>query len=75
VRVGEEPAKTERWSRATNYKAVGLWSGGGAIPFMKALKDNARLAVRIQDKDRVDAEFDLGNVSAQVEKIRDHCKW
>ena len=75
VRVGEEPAKTERWNRATNYKAVGLWSGAAAIPFMKALKDNVRLAVRIQDNDRVDAEFDLADVSKPITKIREHCKW
>lgn len=75
IRVGDEPARTERWSRSTNYKAVGLWSGGEAIPFLKRLKDNVRLAVRIEDKDRVDAEFDLGDVSAHIQKIRGYCKW
>lgn len=75
VRVGDEPARTERWNRSTNYKAVGLWSGAEAIPFIKRLKDNVRLAVRVEDKDRVDAEFDLGDVSAHIQKIRGYCRW
>ncbi|MBP1859784.1 type VI secretion system-associated protein TagO [Rhizobium herbae] len=75
VRVGEDKAETSRWNRSTNYKAVGLWSGAEAIPFMKLLKDRTRLAVRIQDNDRVDAEFDLADVGAPIAKIREYCKW
>ncbi|MBD9621862.1 hypothetical protein IB279_02770 [Ensifer sp. ENS06] len=75
TRIGVAPAVTGKWSRSTNYKAVGLWSGKEAIPFIKSLKDNERLFVRLQDKDRVDAEFDLANVSEVIEKIKVACKW
>ncbi|MDX0855930.1 hypothetical protein GOL78_15055 [Sinorhizobium medicae] len=75
VRIGNEKATTSRWNRSTNYKAVGLWTGAQAIPFLKALDNNERLAVRIQDNDRVDAEFHLANVTDQVAKIREYCKW
>lgn len=75
TRVGNEPAVTGKWSRATNYKAVGLWSGKQAIPFIKSLKDNEKFFVRLQDKDRVDAEFNLGNVAEVTEKVRSACKW
>ncbi|HEV7321513.1 MAG TPA: type VI secretion system-associated protein TagO [Ensifer sp.] len=75
TRIGGAPAVTGKWSRSTNYKAVGLWSGKEAIPFIKSLKDNERLFIRLQDKDRVDAEFDLANVSEVVEKIKAACKW
>ncbi len=75
VRVGEGKAETKRWNRSTNYKAVGLWSGAEAIPFMKALQDQEQLAVRIQDNDRVDAVFDLAGVNEPIAKIRAYCKW
>lgn len=75
TRVGEQPAVSGKWSRSTNYKAVGLWSGKQAIPFIKSLKDNERLFVRLEDKDRVDAEFNLSNVSEVIEKVKSACKW
>jgi type VI secretion system protein VasI len=75
TRVGNEPAVTGKWSRSTNYKAVGLWSGKQAIPFIKALKDNEKFFVRLQDKDRVDAEFNLANVSEVIGKISTACRW
>ncbi len=75
TRVGDLPAVSGKWSRATNYKAVGLWNGKQAIPFIKSLKDNERLFVRLEDKDRVDAEFNLSNVSEVIEKVKSACKW
>jgi len=75
IRIGDAKAQASRWSRATNYKAVGLWSGAQAIPFIKTLPDNTRLVVRIEDRDRVDAEFDLADASGPIAKIREACKW
>ncbi len=75
VRIGQDKATTTRWTRSTSYKSAGLWNGATAIPFIKALPDNERLVVRIEDRDRLDAEFNLGAVSGEVEKLRSHCKW
>lgn len=75
TRLGEEKAVTSRWTRSTNYKAVGLWNGRQAIPFIKTLKDDTTFYVRLEDKDRVDAEFNLANVSEVIEKIRAACDW
>lgn len=75
VRVGSEPAETSDWERSTNYKAVGRWSGAQAIPFIKKLKNGQKLAVRVQEKDRIDAEFDLGNVEEVAARLASACKW
>lgn len=75
IRIGEEKAATTRWTRSTSYKSAGLWTGAQAIPFIKSLPDNARLVLRITDNDRLDAEFNLGDVSKPAAKIREHCKW
>lgn len=75
IRIGDSKAQASRWTRSTNYKAVGLWSGAQAISFIKTLPDNTRLVVRIEDRDRVDAEFDLADASGPIAKIREACKW
>ena len=75
TRVGEDPATTSRWELSTSYKAVGLWSGSVAIPFIKALRDNTRLVVRIEERERIQAEFDLQNVSAVAREIAMACNW
>jgi type VI secretion system protein VasI len=75
ARLGQEPASTSRWERATNYKAVGLWSGAKSIPFIRRLTEHDKLVVRIQDRDRLDAEFDLGDVKGAAQKIASACNW
>jgi len=75
IRLGDAKAETTSWTRSTSYKAAGLWSGAQAIPFLKSLPDNTRLVLRISDNDRLDAEFDLADVSKPIAKIREHCKW
>lgn len=75
LRFGDAPAETERWSVASNYKAVGRWSGAQAIPFIKRLTENEKLVVRIEDRNRTDAQFDLGNVREVAEKIATACNW
>jgi type VI secretion system protein VasI len=75
TRLGEEKATTSRWTRSSDYKAVGLWDGGKAIPFIRALATKNTLVVRVEAKDRLDAEFDLGNVAEAAQKVAGACKW
>jgi len=75
TRIGDEPAASSLWTRSTNYKAVGLWDGSKAIPFIKKLRNNDKFAVRIEANDRVDAEFNLSNVEEVSAKIGAACKW
>ena len=75
TRFGKEPATTTQWGRSTNYQAVGLWSGSQAIPFIRRLVNHETLVVRIQDRDQLNAEFELGNVREVAQKIADACNW
>lgn len=75
IRLGDAPAENTRWNVASNYKAVGLWSGAQAIPFIKRLASHDRLVVRIEERNRTDAEFDLGNIREVAEKISVACNW
>jgi type VI secretion system protein VasI len=77
IRIGKEAPVIQKWRRSTNYKAVGLWRGQQAIPFLKSLesKDNESLFARVRATDRVDAEFNLSNVKAAIASVRDACNW
>ncbi len=75
TRVGEKEASSDRWDRSTSYKSVGLWSGSRSIPFIESLTDNTRLVVRIEEDDRIDAQFDLADVSAVRQQLSSACNW
>ncbi len=65
-----------RWSVATNRKAVGLWSGGKSIPFLKRLVEAERLTMRVETRDGVYTfAFDLSGARAHVEKLAKACNW
>ena len=70
TRINEDPAETRQWTRSANYKAVGLWNGSTAIPFLKKLPDNGRLVVRIVADNTLTSIFDLGHITPAVEKVR-----
>lgn len=74
-RLGTAPAVSARWNRSTDYKAVGLWSGSDAIPFLRALKDGEALFIRVEEKNRVEGKFDLASISAVRAKIASACGW
>lgn len=46
-----------------------------AIPFLKSLKNGERLVVRIEERERQDATFELGNVEQVTAEIAAACKW
>lgn len=75
VRLDDQPAETTSWGRSTNYKAVGLWSGAKAIPFVRNLASASRLVVRIQERDRLDAEFELADVQSVAAQVASACNW
>ncbi|WP_461382582.1 type VI secretion system-associated protein TagO [Devosia indica] len=75
VRLDDQPAQTTSWGRSTNYKAVGLWSGAKAIPFVREVANASRLVVRIQERDRLDAEFELADVQSVAAQVASACNW
>jgi len=75
IRIGDAPARRSGWTLSSSNKAVGLWSGSEAIPFIRSLPDNARLVIRIDERDRIDAQFNLANVSKVAAQIADACHW
>lgn len=75
VRVDDAPASSSAWPISTSYKAVGLWTGSKAIPFIKSIAEAEKLVVRVEAKDRIDAQFALGDVKSVAEQISAACNW
>ncbi|MDP8250689.1 type VI secretion system-associated protein TagO [Pseudochrobactrum saccharolyticum] len=73
-RFGDGSSQTEKWSSSDTRKAIGLWNGSRAIPFMKQLKNGMTLAIQTQTP-RSEAVFELGNVEDIVQKVSAACKW
>ena len=72
--LGDDPAQTSTWDRSANFMSVGLWSEEDAIPFIKKLKNNGTLFVKL-DNPPMEAEFDLANVEDVVSRISTACQW
>jgi type VI secretion system protein VasI len=62
---------------STDNKALGLWSGGRAIPFLKSLFAHDQLIVRATpyNESALTVTFDIRGLEAASEKLRDACKW
>lgn len=75
IRLDDRPAAKTSWGRSTNYKALGLWNGTTAIPFIRELASASRLVVRVEERDRVDGEFELGEIREVAEQVAKACNW
>ncbi|MET3926681.1 type VI secretion system-associated protein TagO [Devosia sp. 2618] len=75
IRLDDLPAQTTSWVRSTNYKALGLWNGSKAIPFVRDLASASKLVVRVQERDRLDAEFALTDVRSVAAQVAAACNW
>lgn len=75
IRFDANPARTTRWDVSSNYQAVGLWSGGEAIPFLKQIRNGQKMVVRVQGRERTDATFELGTAEPLIDEIAKACNW
>ena len=72
--VNSNTSQTGYWERSANFLSVGLWSDEESMSFIKQLKNDSTLTVKI-DNPPVDAVFDLANVEDLTGKISQACNW
>lgn len=75
IRIGSGKATTTTWERSESYKAAGLWTGAQAIPFLRSLANGDRLVVRVEERSRQEAVFNVGNVEAIRSEVAEACNW
>lgn len=76
-RIGEHEASSAYWNTSTSGRAVGLWSGGQSIPFIRSLIDEDRLLIRITPTSSSSREltFFLSGLDNHINELADACGW
>lgn len=76
-RVDKLPARTKRFRESNDNEALGLWSGGQAIPFLKELMGHDTLVLRATpfSESTVTAEYDITGLDQALAPLRNACNW
>ncbi len=76
-RIDDRKAAKLRAESSTDNKALGAWSGGEAIPFIKEMLGGGRIAFRATpyNESPVEFTFDLVGLDAAVAPLREACAW
>jgi type VI secretion system protein VasI len=76
-RLDEAPSSTRDFVESTDNRALGLWSGGEAIPFIKDLFGHRELLTRFTpfNDSPVTARFSIAAVEEAVAPLREACGW
>ncbi len=76
-RLDKEKPVSQSWPGSTDRKAVGLWSGDRAIPFIKSLLGRETLLVRVTPFREAPKEmaFNIVGTETAIEPLRKACKW
>lgn len=76
-RIDSKPARKRSFSESTDNEALGLWSGGAAIPFAKELFSGEAMFVRAVpfNESPVEAEFNIKGLADAIRPLRKACGW
>ena len=76
-RIDDRAASKLDAEGSTDNKALGLWSGGAAIPFLKDLASGTKVAFRATpfNESPVEFTFDLTGMEAAIVPLREACSW
>ncbi len=76
-RVDNKAAMKRNFDASTDNKALGLWDGGDAIPFIKELIDGKTLIMRFTpfNESPTTAKFDISGLAKAIEPLREECGW
>ena len=76
-RIDETKADALRMSNSTDNKALGLWDGGSAIPFIKKLSAGKTVVFRATpfNESPVEFSFNLSGLGAAVVPLKEACGW
>ncbi|WP_405048312.1 type VI secretion system-associated protein TagO [[Roseibacterium] beibuensis] len=76
-RLDNEEPRTRGFTESTNNRSLGLWSGGEAIPFIRAMLDNERLLARMTpfSDSPIEMEFNISGLDQAIVPLREACGW
>lgn len=76
-RLDSEKAATRGFRESNDNMALGLWSGGTAIPFIKNMIGHDRMIVRATpfSDSAVTGEYKIAGLEEAVKPLREACNW
>ncbi len=76
-RLDSNKPLTKSFEVSTDNKALGLWDGGSAIPFLKAMSGKDQLIVRMTpyNQSPLTMTFDIRGFDEAIKPLRAGCKW
>lgn len=76
-RIDELQAASVQMSVSTDNKALGLWSGGKAIPYLEQLIGAKKVVFRATpfNESPVEFSFDLAGLETAISPLREACAW
>lgn len=76
-RVDDKPAVTQSMDVSTNNEALGLWSGGRSIPFIKDMFGHDSMVVQATpfNQSPVTVTFSITGLEQAIKPLRTACHW
>ncbi|RYF35466.1 MAG: hypothetical protein EOO38_28875 [Cytophagaceae bacterium] len=76
-RVDNQKAETKNFEESNDHEALGLWSGGSSIPWIKSLFGGDRMYVEATpySESRISDFFPIAGLEESVTPLREACGW
>jgi len=76
-RIDDASAKTVSMKESTDNEALGLWSGGRAIPVIKKMFGHDSLTIRVTpyNKSSITMTFNISDLKQDIQPLREACHW
>lgn len=76
-RLGSSDVQTKNFTESTDNMALGLWSGGSAIPFIKRMMEHDTMIVRATpfSDNPVTGEYNIAGLEEAIKPLREACHW
>ena len=76
-RIDGQQSRTMRMKESTDNKALGLWSGGAAIPVIRRMLGHEKVVMRITpfNESPVTVTFPIKGIEEKIEPLRAACHW
>lgn len=77
MRTDDDKAVTRSFEASTDNSALGLWTGGRAIPVLESMFGKERLVVRLTpfSMSPIEATFDIAGLEEAIKPLREECGW
>lgn len=76
-RVDSNTASRVNMDVSTDNMALGLWSGGGSIPFIRRLMEGSSVFVRVTpyNESTIGMTFTIAGLTEEIAPLREACGW